>query len=160
MINMKNTTAIQIQTNFDVSPEGYQYLYQLHQFAQYQALHNYEVQMMPAKLNYKLKKMILSNNIGTINTFGTIEQDVLRRDFTLNALYYDPIQEQVIDYVGGMKETTLKEMLAKHPERVIEHAVKGMLPKGVLGSQMFEKLHVYAGPDHKHAAQKPETLEV
>ena len=61
-------------------------------------------------------------------------------------------------YVGGMKETTLKEMLAKHPERVIEHAVKGMLPKGPLGRQMFTKLHVYAGPEHPHAAQKPEAL--
>ena len=64
------------------------------------------------------------------------------------------------DYVGGMKETTLKEMLNKHPERVIEFAVKGMLPKGPLGRQMYKKLFVYAGPDHKHAAQKPETLEV
>ena len=62
------------------------------------------------------------------------------------------------EYVGGMKETTLKEMLAKHPERVIEHAVKGMLPKGPLGREMYKKLFVYAGPDHKHAAQKPETL--
>lgn len=64
------------------------------------------------------------------------------------------------DYVGGMKETTLKEMLAKHPERVIEHAVKGMLPKGPLGRSMYKKLFVYAGPDHKHAAQKPETLAI
>ena len=63
------------------------------------------------------------------------------------------------DYVGGMKETTLKEMLAKKPEKVIELAVKGMLPKGPLGRQMYTKLFVYAGPDHKHAAQKPETLE-
>ena len=62
------------------------------------------------------------------------------------------------DYVGGMKETTLKEMLAKHPDRVIELAVKGMLPKGPLGRQMYKKLFVYAGPDHKHAAQKPEAL--
>ncbi len=62
------------------------------------------------------------------------------------------------DYVGGMKETTLKEMLAKHPERVIEFAVKGMLPKGPLGREMYKKLFVYAGPDHKHAAQKPEAL--
>ena len=62
------------------------------------------------------------------------------------------------DYVGGMKETTLKEMLAKHPERVIEHAVKGMLPKGPLGREMYTKLFVYVGPDHKHAAQKPEAL--
>ena len=63
------------------------------------------------------------------------------------------------EYVGGMKETTLRELLAKKPERVIELAVKGMLPKGPLGRQMYTKLFVYAGPDHKHAAQKPETLE-
>ena len=62
------------------------------------------------------------------------------------------------DYVGGMKETTLKEMLNKKPERVIELAVKGMLPKGPLGREMYKKLFVYAGPDHKHAAQKPEAL--
>ena len=62
------------------------------------------------------------------------------------------------DYVGGMKETTLREKLAKKPEQVIELAVKGMLPKGPLGRQMFRKLHVYAGPEHAHAAQKPEVL--
>ena len=62
------------------------------------------------------------------------------------------------DYVGGMKETTLKEMLNKKPERVIELAVKGMLPKGPLGREMYKKLFVYDGPDHKHAAQKPEVL--
>ena len=62
------------------------------------------------------------------------------------------------DYVGGMKEATLREKLAKKPEQVIELAVKGMLPKGPLGRQMFKKLHVYAGSDHKHAAQKPEVL--
>lgn len=61
-------------------------------------------------------------------------------------------------YVGGMKETTLKDMLLKHPERVVEYAVKGMLPKGPLGRQMYRKLFVYVGPDHKHAAQKPEAL--
>lgn len=60
------------------------------------------------------------------------------------------------EYVGGMKETTLKEMMAKKPERVIELAVKGMLPKGPLGRQMYKKLHVYAGAEHEHAAQKPE----
>ena len=59
------------------------------------------------------------------------------------------------DYVGGMRETTLKEMLAKKPERVIELAVKGMLPKGPLGRSMYTKLFVYAGPEHKHEAQKP-----
>ena len=63
------------------------------------------------------------------------------------------------DYVGGMKEATLKEMMAKKPEDVIKLAVKGMLPKGPLGRQMIKRLHVYAGPEHAHAAQKPEVLE-
>ena len=62
------------------------------------------------------------------------------------------------DYVGGMKEATLREKLNKKPEEVIEHAVKGMLPKGPLGREMYKKLYVYAGPEHKHAAQKPEVL--
>ena len=64
------------------------------------------------------------------------------------------------DYVGGMKETTLKEMMAKKPEEVITLAVKGMLPKGPLGRSMINKLHVYAGPEHDNAAQKPEVLEI
>ena len=63
------------------------------------------------------------------------------------------------EYVGGVKEVTLREQLRKHPERVVEHAVKGMLPKGALGKQMFMKLRVYAGPEHEHAAQKPEVLK-
>ena len=63
-------------------------------------------------------------------------------------------------YVGGMKEATLREMMQKKPEFVITHAVKGMLPKGPLGRQMLKKLHVYAGPEHNHAAQKPETLDI
>ncbi len=61
-------------------------------------------------------------------------------------------------YVGGMKETTLREMLAKKPEKVVELAVKGMLPKGPLGRDMYRKLNVYAGPEHNHQAQKPEAL--
>lgn len=64
------------------------------------------------------------------------------------------------DYVGGMKETTLREKMAKKPEDVIYLAVKGMLPKGPLGREMITKLHVYAGADHKHQAQKPEVLEI
>ena len=64
------------------------------------------------------------------------------------------------EYVGGMKETTLREMMAKKPEKVVELAVKGMLPKGPLGRSMIKKLHVYAGPEHEHAAQKPEALEI
>lgn len=64
------------------------------------------------------------------------------------------------DYVGGMTETDLKTMLAKKPERVIELAVKGMLPKGPLGRKMIKKLFVYAGSEHPHQAQKPEALEL
>ena len=63
------------------------------------------------------------------------------------------------DYVGGMKETTLRELMQKNPEKVVELAVKGMLPKGPLGREMYKKLHVYAGPDHDQAAQKPEVLK-
>ena len=63
------------------------------------------------------------------------------------------------DYVGGMKEVTLREKLAKKPEQVVELAVKGMLPKGPLGRAMIKKLHVYAGPDHEQQAQKPVELK-
>ena len=62
------------------------------------------------------------------------------------------------EYVGGMKEITLRKLLVKKPEKVMELAVKGMLPKGPLGRQMLTKLHVYAGPEHVHEAQKPEVL--
>ncbi|MDO8964681.1 MAG: 50S ribosomal protein L13 [Coriobacteriia bacterium] len=61
-------------------------------------------------------------------------------------------------YPGGLKEVTLEVQLAKHPERVIEHAVKGMLPKNTLGRAMGMKLKVYAGPEHPHAAQKPRQI--
>ena len=61
-------------------------------------------------------------------------------------------------WVGGLKETTLREMMEKKPTTVIESAVKGMLPKGPLGSEMYKKLFVYAGAEHPHAAQKPEEL--
>ena len=64
------------------------------------------------------------------------------------------------DYVGGMRETTLAEMMAKKPTEVIIHAVTGMLPKGPLGRSMAGKLHVYTGAEHPHAAQKPEALEI
>ena len=70
----------------------------------------------------------------------------------------DKIYHKHSDYVGGMKTATLKEMLAKKPEKVIEIAVAGMLPKGPLGRTMYRKLHVYAGAEHPHAAQKPEVL--
>jgi len=62
------------------------------------------------------------------------------------------------DYIGGLKSVSLREMMEKKPEEVVRKAVKGMLPKGPLGSEMISKLHVYAGPEHPHAAQKPEAL--
>lgn len=63
-------------------------------------------------------------------------------------------------YPGGLKEIPFKEMQAKHPDRLIRLAVKGMLPKNALGRQMLKKLKIHAGPDHKHQAQKPEVWEV
>ncbi|WP_038047824.1 50S ribosomal protein L13 [Thermus caliditerrae] len=63
-------------------------------------------------------------------------------------------------YQGGLKEIPAEKMLATHPERVLEHAVKGMLPKGPLGRRLFKRLKVYAGPTHPHQAQKPVKLEV
>jgi len=63
-------------------------------------------------------------------------------------------------YPGGLKQITLRDQLAKFPNRVIETAVKGMLPKNKLGQQMYKKLKVYAGSMHPHAAQKPEALEL
>ena len=62
------------------------------------------------------------------------------------------------DYVGGFKSSTLSEMMDKKPEKVLELAVKGMLPKGPLGREMYKKLHVYAGAEHEQQAQKPEVL--
>jgi len=63
-------------------------------------------------------------------------------------------------YPGGLKAITLRELLKKRPTRVVEHAVRGMLPKNRLGRRMFKKLKVYAGPDHPHAAQQPKPLEL
>lgn len=63
-------------------------------------------------------------------------------------------------YPGGLKEVRYSDMMAKKPEKVLELAVKGMLPKNSLGRQMFRKLHVYAGAEHNHQAQKPEVLEI
>ena len=63
-------------------------------------------------------------------------------------------------YPGGLKEIVLRSLLQKHPTRVIEHAVRGMLPRSRLGRRMFKKLKVYAGPDHPHAAQQPKPLEL
>lgn len=63
-------------------------------------------------------------------------------------------------WLGGLKTESFREAMEKHPERVVEHAVKGMLPKTTLGRKQFMKLHVYAGPEHKHAAQNPTKIEM
>jgi large subunit ribosomal protein L13 len=63
-------------------------------------------------------------------------------------------------YIGNLKSINLEKQLARYPERVIQSAVKGMLPKNPLGRAMFKKLHVYAGPEHPHAAQQPTALEI
>ena len=63
-------------------------------------------------------------------------------------------------YPGGLREITFDKLQQKKPEEIIRHAVKGMLPDGKLGRQMFKKLKVYAGAEHPHTAQKPETLEI
>lgn len=63
-------------------------------------------------------------------------------------------------YPGGLKETTARMVQGKYPERIIEHAVRGMLPKGRLGRKLFRKLKVYAGPEHPHEAQQPKALEI
>ena len=68
----------------------------------------------------------------------------------------DKIYKHHSGYPGGLKEVSFNEMMAKDPTEVIRHAVKGMMPKGPLGRQMYKKLKVYAGPEHNHAAQKPE----
>ena len=70
----------------------------------------------------------------------------------------DKVYKRHTGYPGGLRETTLGEMRAKKPEEIIIHAVRGMMPKGRLGRQMFKKLKVYAGAEHEHAAQKPEVL--
>ena len=64
------------------------------------------------------------------------------------------------DYVGGMKETTLREMLNTHPDRVIEHAVKGMLPKGILGAKVLKNLYIFEGAEHNKQAQSPVSIDI
>ncbi|MGL9773836.1 MAG: 50S ribosomal protein L13 [Sodalis sp. (in: enterobacteria)] len=72
----------------------------------------------------------------------------------------DKIYYHYTGHVGGIKQATFEEMIARRPERVIEIAVKGMLPKGPLGRVMFRKLKVYAGTEHNHAAQQPQVLDI
>ena len=71
----------------------------------------------------------------------------------------EKIYKRHTGYPGGLKEVTFEELMEKHPEEAVRHAVKGMMPKGRLGRQMFKKLKVYAGPEHEHQAQKPEVWD-
>jgi large subunit ribosomal protein L13 len=72
-----------------------------------------------------------------------------------NKIYYSHTE-----FPGGLKQISFEKLIDKAPERAIEFAVKGMLPKGPLGRDMYRKLKVYAGPEHKHAAQQPQVLEL
>ena len=72
----------------------------------------------------------------------------------------DKMYHRFTGYIGNLKSTSLRDMLATHPERAIEIAVKGMLPKNPLGRAMFRKLKVYKGADHPHAAQQPQALDI
>lgn len=71
----------------------------------------------------------------------------------------EKIYKRHTGYPGGLREITFEKLLERNPEEIIRHAVKGMMPKGPLGRQMYKKLKVYAGPEHDHAAQKPEVWE-
>ena len=72
----------------------------------------------------------------------------------------EKIYKRHTGYPGGLREVTFEKMMEKHPTEVVRHAVKGMMPNGKLGRQMYKKLKVYAGPEHNHAAQKPEVLDI
>lgn len=72
----------------------------------------------------------------------------------------DKIYYHHTGYIGGIKSTSFAKLIAEHPERVIENAVRGMMPKGPLGRAMFKKLKVYAGPEHPHSAQQPKILDI
>ena len=72
----------------------------------------------------------------------------------------DKMYHRFTGYIGNLKTTSLKDLLATHPERVIEIAVKGMLPKNPLGREMYRKLKVYGGAEHPHTAQQPQALEI
>ena len=72
----------------------------------------------------------------------------------------EKIYKRHTGYPGGLRELTFEKLQERKPEEIIKHAIKGMLPDGKLGRQMFKKLKVYVGPEHAHTAQKPETLEI
>ncbi len=72
----------------------------------------------------------------------------------------EKIYKHYTGYPGGLREITFEKLMEKNPTEVVRHAVKGMMPKGKLGRQMYKKLKVYAGPEHDHQAQKPEVMDI
>ena len=89
---------------------------------------------------------IIVINAEKVRVTGTKENDKMYHHYT--------------GYIGSLKSTNLAKLRQAHPERIIQHSVKGMLPKNALGRAMFKKLKVYAGDAHRHAAQQPQTLEI
>ena len=102
-------------------------------------------------------KPIYTPHVDTGDCIVVINADKIRvtGDKLNKKMYY-----RFTGYVGSLKSMNLSEMLRKHPERVLETAVKGMLPKNPLGRAMYRKLKVYAGPNHSHAAQQPQPLDI
>ena len=94
----------------------------------------------------------------TGKTLGRLATELARRLRGKHKAEYTPHVDT--GHIGGIKQATFEEMIARRPERVIEIAVKGMLPKGPLGRAMFRKLKVYAGTEHNHAAQQPQVLDI
>lgn len=102
------------------------------------------------------KKPIYTPNVDTGDYVIVINADKIR----LTGKKWDQKQHVYhTGYPGGRREVSYKEILEKHPERIVEYAVKGMMPKNSLGRRMFRKLKVYAGSEHPHEAQCPETYE-
>ena len=116
------------------------------------------------RLASRVAKILMGKNKPTYTTFLDTGDHVViinaeKIVFKGNKLD-DKMYRHHTGWPGGLKETKAKDMLAKHPERILEEAIKGMLPKTKLGKQMYRKLKVYAGGKHPHAAQKPAPLSV
>ena len=115
---------------------------------------------LSSELAFRLRgkhKTTFTPHVDTGDYFVVINADKIA--VTGNKLN-DKMYHRFTGYIGNLKTTPLKDLLAKHPERVIEIAVKGMLPKNPLGRAMFRKLKVYAGADHPHTAQQPQALDL
>lgn len=114
------------------------------------------------RLAARVAKILMGKNKPTYTTFLDTGDHVVIINAEKIVFKGNKLEDKMYRYhttfPGGLKETKAKDMLAKHPERILEEAVKGMLPKTKLGKAMVKKLKVYAGDQHPHAAQKPEVL--